>query len=393
MRVYTLLFLFSILSINCFSITWGAAWPYSQSIEGQDITIKAIAYAPYNGPSTLGRTRVYKKGKFLYEMDTYFRKRIFPSDNGQYLAIVNQTIGIKVVFDSINQKKNISLSGPIITIYKNGEFFKNFYLEEIIDNTEFIHEAKFVRHRQEWIFPYYTWTYQTKWKRKLQDLEIECESCLEVYGKKTLKNCPSNDIEDEECISCNNSCDSLKLGKIEENLAANSVFVKDNTLCIINDQGNVITLSFESLKIEIFPLEQIIPQKNEFDPPKVKRFYRKRKLPEQFTEPKLKDGSSLDSAIAQQLGLEISQFDEKEDYTVFIHFLILDQEGKCIRFVGNVYDQRKSSNFSLESPVPEKAEALNNWIRDVEFDKREIPRGYEKYSSSCVIRLKEASKL
>lgn len=70
-RLKNILVFFSLklLAQNVFGTTWSAAYPYKQSIEGQDVTVKAYPYTPYSGSPMIGLTKVYHNKQLLYTIN------------------------------------------------------------------------------------------------------------------------------------------------------------------------------------------------------------------------------------------------------------------------------------------------------------------------------------
>lgn len=363
--------IFILIVTNASATTWAAAFPYIQYIEGQAVTIEAIPYNPYAG-SPLGVTKVYFKNKLLYTLDKYYREKIFTSSDGQYLAIVHITNSAGITsFTSMGHEK-IDYNQPAIEVYKNGVWFKSFSLKEIIDTSRLLQNGFFFH----WGYDVYTNQYM--------DAQYGCESCLEFYSKKILRNCDTAKISFEECEECNRQCDSVKIRDIEVNLMNNSIYVSNNCLYILSNQGIVIKLSFNSFSIEKLPFDKVIHNKYTFSPNKVIRKYKKVRLPNKFDLPDLKSGKTLKEEINNFFTL--SNFDQKST-EISIYSLIINKAGICINAENTVYTVDPSNPKELiENTLI--TTALTKWIKEQRFNTSLIPKGYDQYSFYSFIRLK-----
>src|SRR5690606_5110410 len=122
---------------------------------------------------------------------------------------------------------------------------------------------------------------------------------------------------------------STKIFEKEKFIWTNSIYIQDNSLFVLTNQNTVVKLDFSKMTIEQIPFETIIIDKQSFNPPKLNRKYKKVKLPDKFDEPNLKDGRTLEKAVADLLGLSIPANKEKNTFIVFINHLVLDRRGKC----------------------------------------------------------------
>ena len=358
-------FLLTFLTIKGFATSWITAYPYTQQIDGQSIVVEAYPYAPYSGSPMDGVTKVYSNGKLLYTIDKYYRENIFTSDNGQYLVIVNPLYRLNYIHFEIGQK---NFNQTAIEVYKNGQPFKTFALKDVIDTTKYT--------GKEWVYSFdfeafekATWSCKY-WRRNLT--RNEKKECLN--GNDTNFYC-------EEWI---NSCKSIR----EKFIYDNSIYVQNNSLFILTNQDMVVKLDFAQMTIQSFPFDQIIPNKQTFNPPKLNRKYKEIKLPDKFVQPDMKDGRSFEKAIAELFNLIVS--DHKDAvFCIYIGHLVLNKEGKCVDFYGKVYDKRISKYSSEESINHDMTEMLNKWINEQTFDTKFIPKGFDKYSFLCIVDLKD----
>ena len=364
------------MTLNVWATTWGPAYPYTQKIDGQKVTIKAYSYAPYSGSPMIGTTKVFFKNKLLYTIDKYYRERIFTSKDGHFLAVVRTSNAEGVSSFVTFRPEKIDFNQTAIEIFKDGKPFKEFQLKDIIDTAKLANNGKF-----------FFWGYYVDFEA-FQDAEFACEACLEVYGKKILSKCDTSEIYINECEECRRDCDLVKLKEAEDRIYHNSMYVRNNSLFVLTNQKTVVKLDFSIFEIQQIPFDEIIPDKKRFNPPKFKRKYKKVKLPDKFDQPKLKDGRSFEKGVADLLGLSISDHGEKETYTVFISNLVIDRTGKCIGFEGKVCDERISEYLTEESINKEMTEKVCKWLMKQKFQTKLIPKRFEKYSFLCIVNLK-----
>jgi hypothetical protein len=363
-------------TINAFGTTWAPAYPYTQHIEGQKITIKAIPYAPYTGSPMPGSTKIFYNDKLLYTIDKYYREGIYTSDNGKFLAIVNTSNSTGVSSYTSFGREQINFNQRAITIFKNGKLFKTLSLKDVIDTTKLASNGRF-----------FDWGYYTN-PEDFESAEIGCQSCMEIYGEKALQTCDTNEIDLVDCEECQRECDSTKLKEIETKLNNNSIFVENNFLIILTNQGIAIKLDFVNFKVQKIPFNTVIPQKQRFNPPKLIRQYNEVELPEKFDEPNMKNGESFDLAVAKIFSLSVSENNESQRYGVFIRHLVINRKGRCIEFYGNVYD-KGISKYSNEAAInKEMTFKLRRWALKQMFDVSLIPKEFDKYSFLCIVDLK-----
>jgi hypothetical protein len=166
------------------------------------------------------------------------------------------------------------------------------------------------------------------------------------------------------------------------------MYVKENSLYILTNQNTAVKLDFADMTIEQIAFDKIIPDKEHFKPPRLTRKYKKVKLPDKFDEPNLKDGSSFEKGVANFFNLSISDNTNEKSFCIFINYLVLNKEGKCIDFYGKVHDKRISEYFTKESVNEEMTEKLNSWVKAQTFDTKLIPKGFDGYSFLCIVNLK-----
>lgn len=351
--------------------TWAAAYPYRQHIEGQEVVIEAIPYNAYVG-SPSGVTRVYFKNKLLYTIDKYYREKIFTSNDGQYFAIVHTTNMVGVTSTITMGHERIDYNQPAIEVYKNGILYKSFSLKDVIDTSRLRHEGFL-----------FDWGYYANTEPYF-DAQCGCEACLEVYGKKVLRNCDTAKISFDECEECKKQCDSIKLREAEVNLMNNSSYVSDNYLYTLSNQGFVVRFSFDFFSIEKLPFHEIIPDKLSFHPHKVIRKYKNVRLPGKFDLPDLKSGKTLDEAIA--ILFKLPQNGQKP-IEIFISSLTINSDGICINPEITVSSEDPDNPENLIENTTMTA-TLIDWVKNQRFKTNLIPKGSDQYSFYSFITLK-----
>lgn len=361
---------------NLFGTTWSAAYPYTQRIEGQDVVVKAFPYDPYSGSPMVGATKVYLKKKLLYTIDKYYRERIFTSNDGQYLAVVHTSNSVGISSYTSFGMEQINYKQPAIEVFMNGLPFKTFTLKDVIDTTKLANNGQF-----------FYWGYYVDFEA-FQNAYFGCESCIEVYGKRVLRTGDTTEIDPDELEECRNECDYIRLREVELNIYENSQYIKENSLYILTNQNTVVELDFSNMRIEQIPFDKMVPNKEQFSPPRLNRKYKKVILPDKFDEPNLKDGRSFENGIAELLSLSVPENQEEETFCVFINSLVINKNGKCIDFYGKVHDVSISEFFTEDSINKEMTEKLEKWIMNQTFDTKLIPKKFDAYSFLCIVNLK-----
>ena len=368
------IFLLPFSAVQCFGTTWAAAYPYVQQIDGQNIVVKAYSYAPYKCGPMIGVTKIYSNNKLLYSIDKYYREKIFTSQDGQYLAVVSTSNSAGLTSYSSLFCTGINFNQIVIEVFKNGLPFKTYTLKDVIDTTLLVNNG-----------------FLFNWAYNLDFESFEEAICNCKYWRKDLtisekKKCLNGDTT-SYCREWINGCDSIKIFKAEKILYKNSIYVQNNSLFILTNQNTVVKLDFETLEIQQLPFEKIVPDKKTFNPPKLKRKYKKIKLPDKFSEPNIKDGRSFEEGIANLFNLTVSNSD-KGTFCVHTCF-VLNREGKCIDFYGSVNDERITKFFVEKSINKEMTDKLNKWGNEQIFDTRLIPKGFEAYTFLSFVYLYE----
>ena len=368
--------LLTVLAQTVFGTTWSAAYPYTQQIDGQNVIIKAFPYDPYSGSPMIGVTKVYFNKKLLYTINKYYRERIFTSNDGQYLVVVHTSNSAGIASYTSFGIERLSFNQTAIEVFKNGQPFKTYTLKDVVDTTTLLNNGRF-----------FYWRYNVDFKT-FDKVKWSYNYWNKILTKREMRECRENLDTSFHCKDYRNSVDSMKVFDLENFIYNNSIFVKDNSLNILTNQSMVVKLDLTDISIQQIPIDKIILDKKNFNPPKLKRKYKKVKLPNKFDQPKLKDGRSLEKGLAELFNLSLLDDGKGKVFNIFINHLVIDQKGKCIKCSGNVYDVRISEYFTEEARNKEMTEKLNRWIKEQTFDTKLIPKGFDGYSFLCIVNLK-----
>ncbi len=362
----------TVLSQIAFGTTWSAAYPYTQQIEGQNVVIKAFPFAPYSGSPMIGVTKVYFKKKLLYTIGKYYRERIFTSNDGQYLVVVRTSNSAGLTSYTSFAIEQINFNQTAIEVFKNGLLFRTFTLKDVIDTTKLANNGQF-----------FNWGYTVNFKA-FDNASWDCEYWGKNLTRREKRECINGDTT-FYCKEWINGCDSMKIFERGKFICTNSIYVQGNSLFVLTNQGIVVKLDFSKMSIERILFDMIVTDKQSFNPPKLNRKYKTVKLPEKFDEPNLKDGRPFEKAVADLFGLSVLDSNERNTFSVFINYLVLDTRGKCVDFYGNVYDERILEGESVNIEMTEK---LNKWVKEQSFQTDLIPKGFDGYSFLCIVDLK-----
>ncbi len=368
-------FLLIFISTISLATTWREAYPYTQQIEGQDIVVKAYSYSPYRGSPMPGVTKVYRKNKLLYTIDKYYREKIFTSADGKYLVVVNTSNGLGVTSYTSFGNSYIDFDFPAIEIYDNGKRVKDIALRKVVDTAMLASNGR-----------YFYWGYHFNYPA-FENATSNCTYWSQDLSKKEKKECLNGDTT-SYCREWIVGCDSAKIFKRECFILDNSIYLIENVLHILTDQNKVVTLDFSTLNIQKLAFEKIVPDKKAFKPPQFNRKYHKVKLPEKFAQPRLKNKDLIEDAAVKLFNLSLCNTSEKERYSIFIDFLLIDKYGKCTEFYGKVYDNSISKNYSEKSINKEMTEKLKKWAMEQTYETKLIPNGFEAYGFLCIFDLK-----
>lgn len=364
MKYLAIILLF--ISYHAKATSWAAAMPYTKTYDYQDVLVKAIAYQPYD-PYPEGKTEVYKKGKLLYTIDRYIRDDVFVSKDGIWFAVIDAGY-----FYYVDEIKN-HYDYPMVTIFKNGKFFKNYLIKDLIDTN--IRIDKFILYDSE---------YTRGWNRSLVlETTWDCEYCIKEYGSNLSICDTATDItEIEDCIECKQKCDSLKMINNEMHLTNNSSYMKDNILHLLTSYNTVIKIDFNNdCALTKHPFSSVIPNKYNFNPPCVSTIYDEIIMPDKFDMPKLKSGIAFKDALADYLGYKSGSADKTEELTFIFQKLVINTNGHCEELDFNIWNENIIKYKALYNKQSERTflQKVYNWVMVQEYDTSLIPRGYDKY--------------
>lgn len=352
--------------------TWSPALPYIQKTEGQSVVIKAKAYQPYDS-KPYGLTEVYKEDTLLYTIDRYFREDVFTSYDGIYFVVVmtNNYAGVTSV--TYFGQNWINYDEEAIVVYKNGVLHKVFTIRDIVDTAKLPNDGVF-----------YDWGYTINWDReRVREMLYNCESCIETYGKEVLASCDTNEIFEDECVECNNDCDSLALFKKEIAFSRKTKFVKDNVLYVISKE-EVVLINFSDLQIQKVPFERVVKNKDKFNPPLITTTYDSLLiLPDKFAFPHLYDGRNVDSALKHYLNENYPELLARNDRLyITIRKFVLNKSGLCEEL--ELYPHLCATKTECQK----LKKIIEPWLMLQNYDTSLIPGGFDKYSFYDFIHMK-----
>lgn len=366
-KIFTTILL-TVFTQTVFGTSYFEAFPYTQQIDGQNVVIKAFPYVQhYGSPVMMGVTKVFYNGKLLYTIDKYYRERIFTSNDGQYLVVVHtvnsEGFPIYNEFGIEADTRRCNFNQTAIEVFKNGQPFKTFALKDVIDTTKIINKGRF------WYWGY----------------DVDPRAFANAIGNwHHFKNnlTPSSK---EECYDADNARDSMTLYEKEMFIFYNSSYVQDNSLFVLTNQNMVVKLDFSNMTVQQILFDKIIPDKKIYNPPKLNR---KEERHYKFEKLNMKDGSTLGKGVADLFSLTVCNNTDEKLFSVFIDYLVLNEEGKCIDFNGAVRNKRISHYTMEEAKNNEMTEKLNMWLKEQTFDTKLIPKGFDGYSFLCIVYLK-----
>lgn len=358
--------------------TWRAAYPYTQQIEGQEVIVKAFPYDPFSGSPMFGLTRVYFKNKLLYSIDKYYRERIFTSNDGQYLVVVHTSNSVGISSYSSFGIERVNFDQSAIEVFKNGQPFKTFTLKDVIDTTKLAYNGRF-----------FYWGHNVDLDA-FRKAEYGCESCKEVYGRKVLRTGDTSEIDIDDWEECKRECDSARYKSIAIHVSKNSIYVQENSLFILTNQKTIVKLDFANLTINKIPFGNIVPNIKIFNPPTLKRKYKKIKYPNHFLLPELIDGKTIEQGLTEFLNKRVS-VGERDSATIQIYFhtLIINIQGKCelVYVSPSIRDDLKKGFMYFENDNKLKG-LIEGWIKRQTFKTTTIPKDFLKYKFEAFVYLK-----
>jgi hypothetical protein len=370
--------LLSVLTQTVFGTTWSAAYPYTQKIDGQNVVVKAFPYDPYSGSPMIGVTRVYFNNKLLYSIDKYYREKIFTSNDGQYLVVVHTSNSAGVSSYTSYGIERINFNQKAIEVFKNGQLFKTFTLKDVIDTTNLANNGRF-----------FYWGYYVDLKA-FRNAEFGCEACKEVYGRKVLRTGDTSEIDIEDWEECKRECDSVNFKNTALRITKNSIYVKGNSLFVLTNQNMVVKLDFTGMNIEKIPFDKEVPNLRTFNPPTLKRKYKKVKYPEIFLLPEMLDGKTIEQGLSEFLNKGLST---EEHYSatirIYFHTLLINKEGKCeLVYVSTSIRDDIKKDFMHFGNDEKLKKLIEDWVKQQTFKTTTIPKEFLKYKFKDFVYLK-----
>lgn len=372
MKYLAILLLF--ISYHADATLWPPALPYTKTYDNLDVKVKAVAYQPYV-PYPAGKTDVYKNNKLLYTIDEYFRDYVFVSKDGVWLAVHGSGY-----FPDINYINDYDY--PMITIFKNGKYFKSYLIKDLVDTN--IITSKFVFYHCEFIA-------ERKLDFSLNQMVRDCESCIEVYGQSlSICDTVTDQIDINDCVECKRKCDSVKLINNEQFITSNSLYLKNNVLHVLTNYNTVIKIDFNNeCVLSKHPFSSVIPDKYDFNPPCVSTIYNEITMPDKFDMPKLKSGIAFEDALANYLGYKNGSVNKNEMLTIVFEKMVINTNGHCEELDLGIWNADKYEYMASYNNQSERAflQKVYNWVMLQEYDTKLIPIGYEKYCFYCRVHM------
>jgi hypothetical protein len=367
-----------VLSQTTFGTTWGAAYPYIQQIEGQNVVVKAIPYDPFSGSPMIGLTEVYLNNKLLYSIDKYYREKIFTSEDGEYLVVVHTSNSEGMLSYSSFGMEHIKFNQKAIEVFKNGQPFKTFTVKDVVDTTKFLNNERFLN-----------WIYYVDLEA-FQMAKFGCESCKEVYGRRVLRTIDTSEIDIDDWEKCRRECDSAGSKNTAVRISQNAIYVQGNSLFVLTSQHTVVKLNFAEMTIQQVGFDKEVPNIKIFNPPTLKRKYKKLKYPEKFLLPELYNGKTIDQALAELLNKRVSiGHGDSAAIRIYFHTLLINKEGKCeqVYVSPSIRDDLKKDFMYFENDEKLK-EIIEEWIKLQTFKTATIPKEFFKYNFEDFVYLK-----
>lgn len=355
--------------------TWRAAYPYTQQIDGQNVVVKAFPYDPFAGSPMIGVTKVYLNNKLLYSIDKYYREKIFTSEDGQYLVVVHTSNSAGVSsYTSFGMEHN-NFNQAAIEVLKNGQPFKTFTVKDVVDTTKLLNNGRF-----------FNWGYYVDFEA-FQNADFGCESCKEVYGRRVLRTGDTSEIDFDDWEECKRECDSARFKNTAIRISKNAIYVQGNSLFVLTSQNIVVKLDFAEMTIQQISFDKVVPNKKRFNPPTLKRKYKKIKYPEKFLLPNLYDGKPIEQGLAEFLDKRRSNRDSAL-IQLYFHTLLINKDGKCEDlYVSPTIRGDLKKDFMYFENDQELKKEIEDWIKQQTFRTETIPRDFQKYLYSNFVYL------
>lgn len=302
---------------------------YPWKLKNNNIRVESIPYKIYQGYD-LGVTRVYFKRKMLYKIDRYFSNYCVTNQTGEFFISMNFEIRRSedrvVEVDSLGNRTRLPLTkfkGEAFRIYQNGILIRQVEFDQLSIDTS--------------------------------NVKIHSDRLRWVTNDSLMSNSPIIVDHDTAFIIC---CDNQIL---RLNLRTNSF----NTPIHLTEENR----SYYSDQI-----------------PKRKMKVRTKNFPEQFIEPELDDGKTIEKGLAEYLEKHVSNRDSGI-LQLYIHTLLISSKGECSRCHISA-SMRENVNERFPYPYNEElGKKIELWFERQRYKTNLIPKYTDKYAFSFFIYL------
>lgn len=317
--------------------TWAAAYPFTQRTEGGAVICRSVPYGVYDGPTGLGETFVYGKGKLLYSIERYFSIPFLTYGDGRYVVSIDFH-----VFGTTHDTYILDESGSAIQEVEHGPSPK----------------------------------------------------VIHIYDRGVLLNAVAlGDLAlDHTKVRTNNSGGWFAWGfsapeegatALDERMAKHPAFIDGDRLCLIAADGQLIEIHIPSGDIVGRSVAaETLTKRSDWSASTYKRKYERVKYPDKFFLPPLKDGRSMEMAVCDLLGMKVAEEHGKVDVELYFHTLLINRAGRCeLAYVSVTSQEGRAVTTRTQE------ERILAWLKDQTFDIHSIPRGFNKFKYTNFIFL------
>ena len=307
--------------------TWSAAYPYTQKTENGKVKLHSLPYEPFGGPNLHGETFIYQGKSVAYSIPRYFWNPVFTFQGGDYLVEVDPVFQF-VRPPSTSKKPLPDWDEEAIKIYYKGE------LQQTLNYSQFKVDSAALTY----FGPYnsFRWVYHNA-----------------EEGSVPLKN----------------------------KMAEQPIYQSGNSLFLITCDNQLIEIDVLAGKVKSRqPALKALQALPEWNPPRVKRKYRKTDYPEKFQLPRLENGQTLEEALAAHLKKQLIDEEKKDElHLMFSPTILIDKKGKCR--VTHIYLATRTGEKILENQGSdaEFKQTVTTWIEAQTFSSKSIPKGFPKF--------------
>lgn len=326
-----------VISQIAFATTWAPAYPYTQRTEGGEITCRSVPYGVRDGPFGLGETFVYRKGQLLYSVEKYFSKPFLTHGHGRYL--------ISIDFHAFHPDHDIRILGGDDDGIRGEDNRSDTKVIHIYDQGVLLSTVAF------------------------GDLRVDSSKIrVNMHGGWFAW-----------CYSAPEQGSSA----LQESMAKHPAFIEADRLCLITADGQLIEIDVPSGEVVGRSIAvETLKKRSDWSPSNFKRRYERVKYPDKFHLPSLKDGRSLEMAVADLLGMSVPREHGQAEVDIYVHTLLINREGRCEQAYVTVTS--KKGGAEATQALEERVLA---WVKEQKFDIRSIPRGFDKFKYSGFLLL------